>query len=221
MMAVAVGLLSLCMSSQALAQRGGFMQMMGGMQLDSAILAIKEVQEELKFTDEQMEEIGKKAAELNDTLRSEMREIMMGGGDRSEIDELMEELREEEQEFIALLNDDQKNRLKELRYQRMGTAMYQDEDVQTALGLSDDQKQAIEDAVQSSMDAMQDAMAEARDSGDFGSIRGKMQEMQKELAESLEGILSDKQKEQVVAMKGKVFEFPERRARRRGGRSDF
>ena len=54
-------------SSQAMAQRGGFMRMMGGGQeLDSTLLAMTEVQDELNFTDEQKEEIGDQAQEILD-----------------------------------------------------------------------------------------------------------------------------------------------------------
>jgi len=215
-------------SSELQAQGGGMLRMMmggGGVQLDSSILAMEEVQKELELTDEQTEKIGAAAKEINDSLRSEMRDIFTGGGgDRSEMEaemkDLMAELKEEEQEIIALLTDDQKDRLTQLRYQRMGTAMYQDEEVQKALDISDDQKESIDDAFASNEIEMQDAMDEARDSGDFGSIRTVMQDMQKKLTESLNGILTDDQKEKVTEMKGKEFKFPQRQ-RRRGGRSDF
>ena len=214
---------AICFSSQAQAQRSGFMRMMGGggVQLDSSMLAMKEVQEELEFTEEQTKEIGEKAAELNDTMRSEMREIMMGGGDMSELEDVIKELKEEEQEFVALLNDEQKDRLKQLRFQRMGTAMYQDEEVQKTLELSDDKKKEIDDAIENNQEELQEAIQEVRDSGDFGSIRSTMADLQKELTVALNEILSDDQKEQVTKMKGKEFKFPERRRGRRSERSDF
>ena len=208
-------------ASDLMAQRGGFMRMMGGgVQLDSSLLAMKEVQKELEFTEDQTEKIGAKASELNDALRSEMREIMQGGGDMSEVEDVIAELKEEEKEILALLNDDQMARLTQLRYQRMGTAMYSDKDVQEALGLSDDQKQTIADAVEDNQQEMQDAMEEARDSGDFGSIRGIMTDLQKKLTESVTAALTDDQKEMVTEMKGEEFEFPQPQRRRRG-RSDF
>ena len=219
-------LLAMCMVTEVQAQRGGMMGMMGGgVQLDSALLAMEEVQEELNFTDEQIEKVGKAAAKINDSLRAEMRDLFQGGGaDRSEMEEamkeVMDELKEEEKEIIALLDDDQKSRLTQLRYQRMGTAMYMDEEVQKALELTKTQKQDIDDAIDANQEALQEAMAEARDSGDFGSVRETMADLQKELTETLEGILTDDQKEMVVEMKGEEFKFPERQNRRRG-RSDF
>ena len=220
-------LLAMCLVTEAQAQRGGGMMRMmrGGMQLDSAMLAMEAVQKELDLSEEQIEKIGKEAAKINEAMRSEMRELFQdAGGDRAEMEdamkELMDELREEEKEIVALLNDDQKKRLQQLRYQRMGVAMYQDEAVQDALELSDSQKQDIDDAIDANQEALQDAMAEARDSGDFGSIRGTMTDLQKELAETLQGLLTDEQKEMVVDMKGEEFKFPERQNRRRQ-RSDF
>lgn len=213
---------TLLFAAQAEAQRGGFMQLLsgGGAQLDSAILAMEEVQKELEFTEEQVEKIGKQAAELNDELRSEMREIMMSGGDMSELQDLLKELREEEKEFIALLNDDQQERLSQLRYQRMGDGIYQNEDVQKELGMTKDQVTSIKDAFEEGQEAMRNAMEDARDSGDFGSIRETMSDLQKELTDSLNEILSDEQKEKVEAMKGEAFEFPQPRRRGRQ-RSDF
>ena len=136
-------------SSQVMAQRGGFMRMMGGGQeLDSTLLAMTEVQDELNFTDEQKEEIGDQAQEILDAMRSEMRDAFMGGGGDREammetIQEIMADLRDEEKDIIGKLDDDQKKRLTQLRYQRMGNAMYQDKKVQEALKLKDSQKEAI------------------------------------------------------------------------------
>lgn len=220
---VCVFAVAMLFTTEAMAQRGGGMMrfMGGGLQLDSAMLAMKEVREELKLDEEVAKKVGDMASEVNDSLRAEMREIMMGGGDMSEVEDVLEELREEEKEIVALLNDDQKERLTQLRYQRMGNAMYSDEKVQESLGFSDDQKTAVKDAVENNQQELQDAMSEARESGDFGAARDAMRELREKLTKTLDGILTEKQKEQVVEMKGDEFEFPQRRRGRRGSRSDF
>lgn len=214
-------------SSQAMAQRGGFMRMMGGGQeLDSTLLAMTEVQDELNFTDEQKDEIGDQAQEILDAMRSEMRDAFMGGGGDREammetIQEIMADLRDEEKEIIGKLDDDQKKRLTQLRYQRMGNAMYQDKKVQEALKLKDSQKEAIDDAFESNQDTLEEAMADARESRDFGAMQSAMADAQKELAETLNDLLDEKQQKQAEEMKGKEFKFPEPQRRGRGGRSDF
>jgi len=214
-------------SSQAMAQRGGFMRMMGGgQQLDSTLLAMTEVQDELDFSDEQKEEIGDQAQEILDAMRSEMRDAFMGGGGDREammetIQEIMEDLREEEKEIVDKLNDDQKKRLTQLRYQRMGNSMYQDKTVQKTLKLSDSQKEAIDDAFAANQENLEEAMADARESRDFGAMQSAMADAQKDLAATLNDLLDKKQQKQAEEMKGEEFEFPEPQRRRRGGRSDF
>ncbi|MDG2012360.1 MAG: hypothetical protein P8J33_02575 [Pirellulaceae bacterium] len=215
-------------SSQLMAQGGGFMRMMGGgNQLDSTLLVMEEVQDELKLSDDQKEEIGEQAQQIMDDMRSEMRDTFMGGGGSREemmesIQEMMEEFREEEKEVVALLNDDQRARLAQLRYQRMGNAMYQDEKVQKELGITKDQKEAIADAFETNQEEMQEAMADAREARDFGAMQSAMADGQKELAKSLDEILKKDQKKEVAKMKGEEFKFPEPQRRGgRGGRSDF
>lgn len=214
-------------SSQAMAQRSGFMRMMGGGQeLDSTLLAMTEVQDELDFSDEQKEEIGDQAQEILDAMRSEMRDAFMGGGGDREammetIQEIMADLREEEKELVDKLDDDQKKRLAQLRYQRMGNAMYQDKKVQKALKLSDSQKEAIEDAFAANQETLEEAMADARESRDFGAMQSAMAEAQEDLAETLNDLLDKKQQKQAEEMKGKEFDFPEPQRRGRRGRSDF
>ena len=68
---------------------------------------------------------------------------------------------------------------------------------------------------------MQEKMREAMQDGDRGAMGQIMQDMQKELTADLEDILTDKQKEMVVEMKGDEFKFPERQRRRGNRRSDF
>ena len=215
-------------SSQLMAQGGGFMRMMGGgNQLDSTLLVMEEVQDELKLSDDQKEEIGEQAQQIMDDMRSEMRDTFMGGGGSREemmesIQEMMEEFREEEKEVVALLNDDQRARLAQLRYQRMGNAMYQDEKVQKELGITKDQKEAIADAFETNQEEMQEAMADAREARDFGAMQSAMADGQKELAKSLDEILKKDQKKEVAKMKGEEFKFPEPQRRGgRGERSDF
>ena len=212
---------TLFFASDLMAQRRGMMRMMGGGgQLASSLLAMSEVQEELGFTDEQKEEIGKKASEINSTLRSEAREIMMGGGEMSEVMDLMKELREEEKAFVAKLDEKQSKRFRQLQLQRMGNEIFRAADVQKAIGISDKQKEQIEDAFQVMGDKMEEARQEAMESRDIQAMRDAMESLGKELTEAINETLSEKQRAQVEEMKGEAFEFP-RRQRQRRNRTDF
>lgn len=204
--------------------RGGMMRMMmggGGGQLQSELLVIEEVQGELEMTDEQKEEIVAKAKELYDSFRSEQREIMMGGGDAAEMEELLKEMKEEEKEFVASLNDEQKKRLHQLQIQRMGNGAFQNAKIAKQLGISDEQKKEIKGTFDAAAEKMQEGMAEARESGDFSSMRTIMTDVQTELTKSLMSVMNDDQKSKYEEMCGKKFKFPERQRRRGGARNDF
>ncbi|MGI9515828.1 MAG: hypothetical protein ACR2NP_02170 [Pirellulaceae bacterium] len=216
--AMACALIVVCSStSELMAQRGGwtFARMMGSAKLDSTLLAIKEVQEELSLTDEQMESVAAPAEALAEEMRTEMRDIFMGGGERSEIDALMEEMLEAEQEFVTHLTDEQKQRLNELHCQRMDTGMFADEGVQKALELSEEQAQSINEA----FSTFDEIVAEARQSGDFSMMREIMEDAGKEAEDAIMAVLSDEQKQKAEDMKGEAFEFPQRQ--RRQPKSDF
>lgn len=215
-------------SAEAQAQGGGrsgmLMRMMmgSGSQLKSELLAMEQVQDEIKLTDEQKETVVAKAKELFGEFQTEQREIMQAGGDASEVQNLLEDIQKEEKEIVASLNDDQKKRLSQLMVQRMGNAAFQNAKFAKKLGITDEQKDKIKEAFSTASETMQTAMEEARETRDFGAIRAAMTDMQKNLTESIMGSMDDKQKSKYKEMCGEKFEFPQRR--RRGGgsqRSDF
>lgn len=219
---VAAVVMAACCLGQAApveAQMGGMMRGGGG-QLVSSLLAMKEVQKELGMSDQQIDEIAGPASEINDEMRSEMRAIMMGGGDRAELEELISDLQEEEKELVDKLDKKQQKRLQQLQYQRMGESMFLDKDVQSSLDLNDDQISEIEDAMQASQDKMRQIFMDAQGSGDMSGIREAMASNREELAEDVDSVLTEDQRAEVKELKGKPFEFPQRQ---RGGarRSDF
>lgn len=204
--------LSIVSASSVVAQPGG-MGMMNRPQMASGLLVMEEVQKELEMTEEQIEEIVAAAQQLNDDFRAAMREAFTNGED---VEELTKEFKEQDDELVAKLDDDQKKRLKQLSYQRMDVAILRDADAVAALALTDDQKTAIDDAFAS----MQEKMQEMFQSGDREGMREKMGELRTELTEAVMGQLTDEQKAKLDELKGEAFQFPERR---RGGekRSDF
>ncbi len=217
----AIAALSFFSVSPAEAQRGGGPGMMRGAQLKSSLLTMEEVQQELGLSEELVEKVAGPAGELNDSLRSEMRAISQEGGDPSEIEELLKEMREEEKEIIAHLDEKQQSRLNELFYQRIGIALYQNDEALAALELSDEQKGSIKEIMDGSREKFMNAMQEARDSGDRAAMMEAMQKVNAEIEKSLADVLNDEQRAKVEELKGEAFEFPQRQGREGGRRSDF
>ena len=222
-----VGLVSL-FANEAMAQRrrgggAGMMQMFRMMNsLPVTMLGMEEVQKELEFTDEQKKEVGEKATEMMSEFRESMRDAMQGGDGMEGMEEMIEELKEAQGTLVEKLNDDQKKRLKQLGYQRLGMAMYSDKDAAKKIGLSEDQSTSITDAIAEMGEKRQEAMQNAMSSGDREGVREALEELNEELEKTVMGVLTDEQKEKAEEMVGEKFEFPQRR---RGGggrrRSDF
>jgi hypothetical protein len=76
------------------------------------------VVDELALTDEQKEKVTKAGAEMMEEMRAAMTELFGGGGggDRAAIQTKMEEFRKKgEEKYLAVLTDDQKKKLEELK----------------------------------------------------------------------------------------------------------
>ncbi len=218
----AVVLFAICTSDSSAQDFGRMMRIMSGSrgQLHSELLAMEEVQKELKLTEEQVKDIAELASEINSEWRQEAFAILRADGEQSEVDELLKDLQEEEKDLVAKLDDEQKKRLKQLMIQRMGNRLFQRKDIVKKLSITDEQNKEIQKAFDESRKEMGKAMEEAQESGDFQGIRTVMQDFENGLTKSLMGILTDEQKSMLEEMKGKAFEFPQRRRGRRG-RSDF
>ena len=114
----------------------------------------------------------------------------------------------------AALTPKQLERLKEIAIQRAGTAALQDKGVQTALALTDDQKEKLTKIRQDSFAKMRDL----RNETDQAVRREKMQAMQKETEAATLGVLTDEQKAKFEKMKGAKLDIPAEEFPRRGGR---
>lgn len=190
-------------TSQANAQRRGLMRMFGV--IPSVTLAqLEEVQTELKLTDEQKQ----KALTLNDDLSEERQAARQdAAGDfekmRKEIALLYVEFTKE---FNALLDEGQQKRAQEIYVQVNGPLTLTDEAIATALKLTDDQKQKVE---QSLADSRSKAFAAFQD---FQSLSEeerakKSEEMIQSRDEALLAVLDDAQKTQLEELKGAKLEI--------------
>ena len=120
--------------------RAGF----GGLQI-SAVLTNKDLQEELKVTDDQkgkLKDVTAKSAELTKKLAD-----LRGGGqpDREKMAELMKEVTAIGEEVKKNLTDDQKKRFKQIEIQAMGLRAFANADVVKALTITDDQQKALKE----------------------------------------------------------------------------
>lgn len=239
---LSVALLVLVFSTAAFAQapgqRGGqrgagFGGFGGGQGGIASLLAMEEVQKELKLTDEQKtklrearSEAGGRAGRSGDGGEGgqNLRDLS-----REERQKRMEELRKQleertkkaEEAAKAILTAEQNTRLSQLRLQRDGINAITRPEVATALMLADAQKEAIAEILEASR-----AGRGERGAG-FGR-NASQEERQKAMAEAeerrkktradLEAVLTDSQKAEWAKMQGEKFTFPERPARGAGGR---
>ncbi len=197
-----LGLLLVSTSSAGAQQRRGLNRLFGV--IPSVTLAqLKEVQADLKLTDEQKT----KVASLNDDLSEERRAAREdAGGDfekmRKEITLLNAEFTKE---FNATLDEAQQKRAYEVYLQVNGPVALSDESVAAALTFSDEQKQKLE---QSLADSRSKAMASFQS---FQSLSDeerakKVAEMVHSRDDGLLAVLDDAQKKQFEEMQGAKLE---------------
>ncbi len=213
--------------------RGGFGGGFGGGTGVTGLLAMQEVQTELKLTDEQKTKLREAQSELRGGFGGG------AGGNREEIRNLsreerqkrMEEFRKQMEERTkkaeelvkGTLTADQSARLNQLRLQREGFQSLSRAEVAAALKVTDAQKEAIADILQ--------AARPQRGAGGSGAggARPSAEEREKAATEAaerrkktqadVEAVLTDDQKAEWTKLLGAKFEFPERPAGGgRGGR---
>lgn len=194
--------------------RGGFGQGRGGfgMQDPSGVFLLRreDVQGELKLTADQKS----KLTTIQEDQRAKMREMFQGGGGGGDREAMMAEMQKMQAEnnkvTLAVLDDTQKKRLKELAVQRMGNGVAANAEMQKELGMTDDQKAKIKDLQAKQQEANQAVMQKMRD-GEIQreELQGIMQKNTDIYNAELGKILTDAQKAKIKEMGGKPFKFVE------------
>jgi len=194
--------------------RGGFGQGRGGfgMQDPSGVFLLRreDVQGELKLTADQKS----KLTTIQEDQRAKMREMFQnggGGGDREAMMAEMQKMQAENNKVtLAVLDDTQKKRLKELAVQRMGNGIAANAEMQKELGITDDQKTKIKDLQAKQQEASQAVMQKMRD-GEIQreELQAIMQKNTDIYNAELGKILTDAQKAKIKEMGGKPFKFVE------------
>lgn len=167
----------------------------------ASILRRPDVQAELKLTDKQKEQI----SDIQQAQREVMREAMQGGGqpDRA----LMEKTNKEaEKQMLALLDDGQKKRLREVWIQIAGINAILDAKVQEDLGFTAEQKKQVKDLNEAQRKEQESAMQAMRDGTmDRQTLQDSMGKAREKFKADLEKIPTAEQKAKLKEMGGKEF----------------
>jgi Spy/CpxP family protein refolding chaperone len=161
----------------------------------------EKVQKALDLTDDQKEQIKKVvddmrsgAASLRDLPQEERRAKM-----QARTKELFEKV-------SGVLNDKQKERLKQIRVQVAGVAGLLDGETADALKLTDDQKAKIKDAIESRRKDLRE-MFQAAAGGSREEARDKMTKFLKDSEGKLLDILTSEQKETFTKLQGEKLDL--------------
>lgn len=179
------------------------------------LLRRDDVQGELKLSADQKS----KLEAVRQAQGQKMRDAMQGGGGGGDREAMMAAFQkmqaENNKETLAVLNDEQKKRLKELAIQRMKNSAATHADLQKEIGITDDQKAKIKD-LQDKQQAANRAIGEKMQNQEI-ERDAAMESMRKNgevLETELGKILTDAQKSKLKSMGGKEFKFVEQQ---RGG----
>jgi Spy/CpxP family protein refolding chaperone len=185
--------------------------MRGGMP-SYMLLGQESVQKELKFTDEQKQQV--------DQLVSKMREEMQGLQDAepAEREQKMREMSEKGDKAVKkILQPEQAKRLREITLQVQGPMALANPKVADELQLTDDQKAKIKDI-------QEDMSKEVRALREGGAGRQEMQrkttELRKQAGDKIQGLLSADQKSKWKEMTGEPFKGEIRRGGMGGGQRE-
>jgi Spy/CpxP family protein refolding chaperone len=202
-------------------QAGG--RMMGGMGGGmggnlTGLLMMKEVREELKLDEDQvaeLEELGKAMMESMRSMRPQGGGGAGGGGgggqppnpqDRQAMMDKMQKANEENEAKVEeILDPKQFDRLVGLFIQSANLQSLNSKLVATRLGITEEQKTKMAEIVKANGEKMRELFQ-----GGFGpDAREKMTKMRDESEAKIKEILTAKQKEDMEALKGAEFKFPE------------
>ncbi len=151
---------------------------------------------------------------VSEEQQSKMREVMaserQGQGERPNFQDMSQEEREKwmadrqkaaeelDKKVAEILDKKQMTRLNEIRVQALGSRAFMDEEVAKKLGISEELQEKMQTTQR---EAFQAAMA-----GGERPDREQMAKLMDDLKAKMEGMLTDKQKEDFKAMVGKPFD---------------
>jgi Spy/CpxP family protein refolding chaperone len=173
--------------------------MFGGAMAPLMLLGSKQVQEELKLTDEQKDSIK--------TLAREMRPAR--GEGRPSPEEMQKRAEKIDKKLADILKPEQIKRYKEIRIQVQGPDAFLSPEVVKALAITDEQQKKVKDIIGESRKEMRSLGRPDEDStpAERKEFREKIQKIRKEAAgKCLESLTSD-QREKFESLRGKPFDL--------------
>lgn len=212
---LAAGLIVLA-ASPAFAQRqrqpggpGGFGGAFGGGfgRTASFLIRNEKVADEIKLTDDEKTAAEKAAQEVNDKFRDQLDQARQSG-DRDKMTEVRKAMTaESDKAVLAVLKPDQAKRLKEIEVQAAGMNAFTMDDVQSALKITDQQKDAVKTANSDLQQDIRDLMQDARgDQQKMADAQKKIQTMRTDAFDKIVNGLSDDQKKTWKDLTGDKFD---------------
>ncbi len=205
--ALVIGVIAL-MAGPALAQRrGGFGFGRGPDQL----LRVEKVQKDLGLDKDQVTKVTEALTKVNEDMRDERQKLFSPDTSPEERAEIRKKISEAQNKALAgVLNEKQVKRLHQIelqQQQQFGLAIYQNDEVQKALKLSDDQKEKLKTI----QDDLQKDVREAFQAGGGGKpdpeTMKKIQGLNKEAQTNAEKVLTADQKKTLKDMLGEPLEL--------------
>lgn len=189
--------------------QGRFMQMGRGGGGALMLVNRKDVQADLKLSEDQI----KKINDLRDKMQEDMRSMFQnmqasgGGGDRQAMQDSMKKMNDEyKAKLDGILSADQQKRVKEINVQLQKNRAIMDPDVQKELGITSEQKSKIDDLQQKQQEAMQELMTKVRNQEmDRTAMQDTMRKNNDIMDAELGKILTADQANKLKAMGGAPF----------------
>jgi Spy/CpxP family protein refolding chaperone len=207
--ALSVAVLALCASVSNAQRQPGGRGGMGGALEGPMLLLNKSVEDELKLTDAQKDEVKK----IQDKRTEDMRKAFQDSGmDKEKMQEAMKAVTESTtkavNKVVEGLKPEQQKRFKQIQVQVKGLRAFADEDVAKALKLTDKQKEeaktAADELAKDSRDLLTDA---GRDRDKRAEAQKKITELTAKATDKILGGLNDEQKKTYKELTGEKFEY--------------
>jgi hypothetical protein len=218
-MILTVGLV-VALAAPALAQqrqRGQRGQFAGRGQGGVAMLIDNEsVQKELNLDKDQVDKAKEAVQKVRDAHKDELAKLQDLGQDerRQKGQELSRTISEESLKALGdVLKPEQVTRLKQIELQQAGDRAFTRTDVQTALKLTDDQK----DQIKTITDDAAKQRSEIFQAGNAQGSRDKLTSLRKETSDKIQAVLTDDQKKTWKDLTGEPFQIVRGQRRRPTG----
>lgn len=188
------------------------------------VLNNKDLQADLKVTDDQKSKFKDVATKQAD-IQKQQRELFTGGGqpDRTKMTEIRTEMTKVNEEATKVLNDtltaEQKSRLKQIEVQQLGLRAFTNAEVVKELKITDEQKAKIKEITDAVQKELTDAGIGGRPMGGRGQggnqpnaaaqaeNRKKRTEINEKAIEKVTAELTDDQKKTLKTLTGEKFDL--------------